>query len=419
MTRRALGMKIATLLAPLLRLTRQRYIAFPQRLQRHFAVLLRTGRRRLNALSLVAGLMILGGCAPLSYGESTWILEDLATGNGPSRFKLLTLDPQRRAITYEYNGRHYRGDLYLPGNAAGAAIVLVPGVVEQGGDDPRLVAFATTLARSRFLVLVPDIASLRQLKVRAEDAREVADAFSHLRSRAELPRDRPAGIGAFSYAVGPAVLAALAPQIREQVDFILGIGGYHDLEEVITFITTGYYRQWGRAYYRQPSRYGKWIFVLSNLERLPDKAERQTLRTLAKRKLQDPATSIDDLRPQLGEDGLALLALLENRDPQRVPALIAGLPTEIRAEIEALDLAGKDLSRLQARLLLLHGTDDPIIPHPQSQALAASAPPGHARLFLIDGLAHVDVRPRKLDRRALRQAIEALLAIRDAAGKTP
>src|SRR3970282_281862 len=43
-------------------------------------------------------------------------------------------------------------------------------------DDPRLVAFATTLARARFLVLVPDVAGLRQLRVRAADAREIADA---------------------------------------------------------------------------------------------------------------------------------------------------------------------------------------------------------------------------------------------------
>ena len=40
----------------------------------------------------------------------------------------------------------------------------------------------------------------------------------------------------------------------------------------------------------------------------------------------------------------------------------------------ALDLSRADLSRLGARLILLHGRDDAIIPFTQSLALAAAAP---------------------------------------------
>jgi pimeloyl-ACP methyl ester carboxylesterase len=113
------------------------------------------------------------------------------------------------------------------------------------------------------------------------------------------------------------------------------------------------------------------------------------------------------------KEGLALLALLENRDQMRTPALIDGLPAAIRADIEALNLANKDLSRLRARLILLHGTDDAIIPYTESLSLAASVPPERAELFFIDGLAHVDVRPLGLDRRA----IHALLAQRNNPGE--
>jgi len=113
------------------------------------------------------------------------VVEDLAAQERPSRLKERTLDPAR------------------------------------GKDDPRLVAFATTLARTRFLVLVPGLPNLRALRVQAEDALGVVDAFSHLLSRSEFPTRGRAGIGAFSYAVGPAVLAALEPGIRERVDFVL------------------------------------------------------------------------------------------------------------------------------------------------------------------------------------------------------
>jgi len=101
----------------------------------------------------------------------------------------------------------------------------------------------------------------------------------------------------------------------------------------------------------------------------------------------------------------------------RTPALIDALPAAIRTEMEALNLANKDLSRLRARLILLHGTDDAIIPYTESMALTAAVPRWRAELFLIDGLAHVDVRPFGLDRRAMWRAIHSLLAQRNNPGE--
>ena len=146
---------------------------------------------------------------PLPDDEAAWVLQDLAAGEGDSRLKQRTPEPARRTVTYTVQGRTYRGHLYVPAQPALAGLVLVPGVAERGWNDPRLVAFATTLARVRFLVLVPDLPNLRALRVQAEDAQGVADAFVQLRARAEFPASGRAGIGAFSYAVGPAVLAAL------------------------------------------------------------------------------------------------------------------------------------------------------------------------------------------------------------------
>ena len=366
---------------------------------------------------LLITMLLLTGCALLPDDEAVWVLEDLAAQERPSQLKDHTPDPARRPVTYAIQGRDYQGDLYLPGEPPLAGIVLVPGVAERGKDDPRLVAFATTLARTRFLVLVPDLPNLRALRVRAEDALGVADTFSHLLSRSEFPTGGRAGIGAFSYAVGPAVLAALEPGIRERVDFVLGVGGYYDLRQVITFFTTGYFQKKGQWHYLEPNRYGKWVFVFGNAERLSDPRDMSAFWDMAERRLNDPHARIDDLSRLLTPEGRALLALLENRDRLRTPALIDALPAAIRAEMEALNLANKDLSRLRARLILLHGTDDDIIPYTESMALAAAVPPRRAELFLIDGLAHVDVRPFGLDRRTMWRAIHSLLAQRNNPGE--
>jgi hypothetical protein len=363
-------------------------------------------------------VLLLAACVQLPDDEAGRLLEDLAAGAGASRLKQLTPAPSRQLLAYTVENRHYRGDIYVSAEPPLAAMVLVPGVTEAGKDDPRLVNFATTLARARFVVLTPDIANLRALRVSARDAQAVADAFRHLHERAECAARCKTGIGAFSYAVGPAMLAALDPVIRDDVDFILGVGGYYNLEEVITFFTTGYFQQQGEWRYLPPNSYGKWVFVLSNAELLSRPSDQSALKAIARRRLADANADIDSLRAGLSPPGRSLLALLENRDRTRAALLIDALPPSVKAHIETLTLANKPLSSLGARLILLHGRDDPIIPYNQSAALAAAVAPGHADLFIIDGLAHVDVNPLGLDRSTAWRAVGALLALRADAAAT-
>jgi len=367
-------------------------------------------------LVFLAGVLLQAGCSPRRGYEAALVLTDIAAREQPSRLKQATPAPERRFVAFTFEGRPSRGDLYLPGEKARSALLLVPGAAEAGKDDPRLIAFATTLARARFNVLVPDIASLRELKVNPGNVREIGDAFAWLVSRPEFAPGGRGGMVAFSYAAGPAILAALEPEVRNRTGFILAVGGYHDLVQVLTFFTTGWFRQDGKWQYLEPNEYGKWVFVLSNLERLDDPADRALLRTMAKRKMADLDASLDDLTALLRVQGRALYAFIANREPQRAPELLRQLPEGIRADIAALDLANKDLSALGARLLLIHGYDDSIIPFTESIALAAAVPKGQARLFLVDGLAHVDLEPGLRSRFRLWRAIYLLLVERDADG---
>ncbi len=360
--------------------------------------------------------LALAACSPVRGLEAWELLNDLAAGAGPSRLKETTPEPRREAIAYEVAGGAYRGDLYRPGEGAGAPLVLVPGAARAGKDDPRLVALAMSLARSRFLVLVPDIASLRRLTVSATDAQEIGAAVSHLAETA-APSEAPVvGLVAISYAVGPAVIAALTPPARDRLRFLVGVGGYHDLEAVIAFFTTNHSRETPDAPWktRPANAYGKWVFVRSNAGRLKDPRDRVLLAAMAERKLNDLSAPIDDILPKLGPEGRAVHALLANRDPDRVPALIAGLPAGIRDEIAALDLKTRDLSEVKAEVILLHGRDDPIIPETESQALAAALPAGRAHLYLPESLAHADFQASGAgDATVLLPAAYRLLRLRD------
>ena len=372
--------------------------------------------RECPRIPLVAALVLavaLSACSPLRAFEAARLLGDIAAGGGESWFAAATPTPERIAVTYHAVGEARSADLYRSGEPALAGLVLVPGAAEEGKDHPRLVAFATSLARARFAVLVPDIESLRALRVQAADAREIAAAALHLSSAGDVPPGRPLGIAAISYAVGPAVLAVLdwgAP-----ADFILGIGGYHDSAAVVAFFTTGYDRDGPGApwRYREPNAYGKWVFVLSNVGRIEDPRDATTLEAMARRKLADLDADIADLAAGLGAEGRAVHAILANAESDRVPGLIAALPEAIRAEMAALDLSRRNLGALSARLILVHGGDDAIIPPSESRALAAAAGEA-ADLYVIDGFSHVEPGLGLIGTWQLWRATYRLLEARDA-----
>ncbi len=376
-----------------------------------------TGRHRAARILCCVAVLApaLAACGPRGM-EAMDVLADLGAGWGPSALKDATPTPVRRAVGYPGGS----GDLYEPGapEAPRAALVLVPGAAPAGKDDPRLVAFAMTFARAGFAVLVPEIPNLRELKVRPADTDRIAAAALHMAGRAEESDLASVGLAAISYAVGPALLAVLRPEVRGRVDFVLGIGGYYGMASVITFFTTGRFRERPGEPWRHlaPNAYGKWVFVLANADRIESARDRVNLRAMAQRRMQRLDADIADLVADLGPEGRAVYAVLANSEPERVPGLISALPRALREDMRALDLEARSLEGLEARLILVHGRDDAIIPYTESLRLARAAPAGLAELFIVDSLAHVDLGPLGLgDTLTLWRAILRVLEERDRA----
>jgi alpha-beta hydrolase superfamily lysophospholipase len=351
-------------------------------------------------------LMVLAGCAPLRHYEAVRVLQDFAAGTGDSRLKQATPAPVRQAVVYTVAGRTHQADLYLPATPEGcglpgrmsapncprAALVAVPGAVPQGKDDPRLVAFATTLARAGFAVLAPDLQGYRQLRIRPSDTDEIADAFVWLAAQPELAPEGRAGMFAFSFSVGPALLAALRDDIREQVRYVIGVGGYYDLPHAMRFFTTGWFEhesQWHRS---TPDDTGRMVLAYASLDYFADQGDRAVFDRMVAQRRSDPAADLSPLAATLSAGARSVYELAVNDDPARFAELYARLPEGMRADIDQLDLARRDLAPLKARLILLHGRNDNLIPWTESLALAAAVPAGQARVFLIRRLlGHVDL----------------------------
>ncbi len=369
-------------------------------------------RRILLALLMAAaaGCQGLPTCVPLPGTDAARVVADILAEFRQERLGQPVADPAPMPQSYEVGGRRYTGDLYRLPDPPRAGLLLVPGAAPGGRLHPLLTAFARSLARARFAVMVPDVPDLARLSVSPGDSRLFADGVAYLATRPDLAPGGRIGVATFSYSVGPAILAALQPAVREKLRFILGVGGYHDIRAELVFATTGWYRAGQEWRHRKPNPYAILVFVLSVLDRLGSQTDRELLREIAERRVREPDADVAAQAARLGPEGRAVYDFAINRDRDRVEPLLKALPAAIQAELDQLDLANKDLGRLGATLILVHGENDDIVPHTHTLALARAAP--DARAHILRGLDHVELRSRLLDAWTLYCAVSDLLAQR-------
>lgn len=371
-------------------------------------------RRRvilLALLMLALGVAIFGH--PWRWTQAALLMADIAAAGRDSPWKWVTDAPQRFPIAWKRNDIVRAGDLYRPQGQSRGAMVLSPGAAPRGRDDPRLIAFAETLARAGFVVLVPDIADLRNLQPSVKDIATIADAIDELVEQA--PAHKP-GILAISYALGPALIAALNRNDCNGMGFIGGVGGFHDSREVVRYFTTGYYRLPDETAWReaQPNEFGKWLFVLANASRLENDRDRRLLMLIANARLRQPNVDIGDWFGQLGTEGRRVFDLIANTDPRQVDRLIAVLPGNLQLEMEQLNPARFPLQNLRCRIILVHGLDDRIIPFSQSVALQQAIGGSNVEVHLPNAIGHVEVDALAWSNVApLWRAIDSLLTLRD------
>lgn len=341
--------------------------------------------RRLASIVVGAVALLFVFGRPIVWAEAALVMLDVAAGGRPTLWQDVTEAPREQIIEWKDG----EGDLYLPAAKPRAAMVLVPGAAVLGRDEPRLQAFARTFARAGIAVLVPELPEVRQLVLSRADADRVAGALRELLRR--LP-EAPLGVAAISYAVAPALIAAIEDDLAPRIAFVVGIGGYRDAHAVIRFITTGAFRPRGdaREFRLEPNAYGRWAILRANAGRLDDPSDARLLEEIALRRWRDRDADISREAAMLGPQGKAVLALVDNRDPDAVAGLIAGLPDRVRGEIDGLNLALYDLSKLRGHLILVHGRTDPMVPFSESQDLAVASSKARVSLFLIDDIGHVE-----------------------------
>jgi dienelactone hydrolase len=349
-------------------------------------------RRRARWIALAAAALLLLGFSSRIHTAylAALVLAESATPlvDGPIATRLP--DPVVEHVVFEAGGKPLIADLYLPQSEGPyPGIVLNHGVSDLGKDDPRLVNFADAVARTGFAALVPEFENLKAFRVRPSDVSEIVAAYEYLADRPDVIPDR-VGLFGFSYAGGLAVLAASDPAIADRVRFCFLLGSYYDLENVVTYMTTGMYRLNGVWTYLEPRNSGRWAFLINSADLIEDEQDRETLVEIARAKWDDADADVAGLVESLGEEGRRAYDLMVNKDPERTRALIDGLSPRVREYLDELSLDEK-IGRLRAHLIVGHGRDDNLIPYTESLLLAANVPPeASVHLAILDSFQHVD-----------------------------
>jgi pimeloyl-ACP methyl ester carboxylesterase len=223
-------------------------------------------------------------------------------------------------------------------------LVLVHGYAPTGKDEPRVRQAAALLARAGFDVAVPTIPGLTRGRLRPEDVGPVVATLA--------ARPAPTAMIAVSVGAGPGLLAAADPSVRDHVRMVLSLGGYASAPEVLRFFLTG--------------EYG-WGDVRGRVVHAPE---------VVRRFIEANAELLDvSARDAMADPGRAAAIL---RAP---PPAVADLLLRLSPERVAPDI--------RARLVLVHGLDDPAIPYTESLRLAA-ARPERTRVVLVHLLGHVE-----------------------------
>ena len=229
----------------------------------------------------------------------------------------------------------------------GVPLVLVHGYAPAGKDEPRVREAAALLARAGFDVAVPTIPGLTRGRLRPDDVRPVVATLA--------ARPQPTVIVTVSVGSGPALLAAADPQVRDRVRAVLSLGGYASASELLRFFLTGEYA---------------WDGIHGRVVHDP-----RVVRAF----VEANADLLDRSAPPVAE-------LLERLSPERAAEAI------------------------RARLILVHGVDDPTIPYTESLRLAA-ARPRNTKVVLVHLFEHVDPGRRKLSWAALRELGALILEV--------
>lgn len=294
-----------------------------------------------------------------------------------------------QAVTIPSSAGAVSARLYTPVSRPGApGVVVVPGIHYLGMNEPRLTAFARSMAACGLLVLTPELPDSRDYRIRPTDVQAIGDAVQWLKRKS----GRPVGLMGLSFSGGLALMAAARPEFADDVSFVFSVGGHDDLSRVANFYVTGAIPLPGGDVERKtPNNYGPWILEYENLQDFTLPVDTAAIRPVFRARLYNDPKLEKHLFKKLTHAQRVEYARVLDIPHQRWAIAVSN--KKHAAEMAAVSPHGL-LATLRTRVFLLHGLDDTLIPSAESEWLAQDLPKGvPTRLLISPLIGHVGITP--------------------------
>jgi acetyl esterase/lipase len=248
------------------------------------------------------------------------------------------------------------------------AIVVVHGVHYLGIDEPRLVPFATNLARAGVVVLTPELRALTDYRVDPSSVDEIIEAARFLAQSGMAERER-VGVFGLSFAGGLALVAAAEPRSHGYIDRVAVMGAHHDLQKVLRFLATDTVETPGGVRHLRAHDYGLVLFVYMYAERFVDRSEVALFRDCLRWQLHMEGDRARHGAQRLSPRAQALIERILTGDKTAVRDRVVEILQEEAEQrrLRSLSPVGRARALHGKQIVLLHGAEDNVVPPTEAE----------------------------------------------------
>jgi dienelactone hydrolase len=303
---------------------------------------------------------------------------------------------------------------YVPDTSVTRTVLLIPGIHSMGIQEPRLTALAEELAGSGVRVMAMALPDLQRYRITPQSTDVIEDAVQWLASRSEYSPDGRVGIVGISFAGGLSISAAGRPAIRDKVAFVVSFGGHGDLGRVLHYIATGEAPAIPGITVQPPHDYAASVVLYGLADRGIVPADQvQPLRDgIETFLLASQLTLVDmnqanatfakarEMQTRLPEPAATFMGYVNNRDVKQLGPRLVPFLNQLDAGNPAL--SPQYAMPPVARIYLLHGDGDTVIPTAESRLLGDALASNGARVqvLLSSLITHAEVNRAATTREA-------------------
>jgi dienelactone hydrolase len=289
--------------------------------------------------------------------------------------------------------------VYRPAHARGPALLIFPGIHGGGVDEPRLASMARQLAAAGGTVITVPLPDLRAYRITVRSVDMIEDAI--LWAAPVFGKGGRIGVAGISFAGGLTLVAAGRPGMSEHLTSVFALGAHADLPRVLRYLCG----EGAPAALPPPHDYGVVLFLRESLEHVVPAGQIPALdHALVTFLDASSAEGMDPARAQqlfaaaraeeaaLPEPSKTLMRAVNTRDVKALGRALGAFAEEVGG---APELSPARSPATRARVFLLHGTGDSVIPSTETLALqeyltARGNPP--VQVLLTPLVTHADAR---------------------------